>query len=140
MSDRIVALPPGVLDPIEGAYHDLQHALDQRRVRGRIVGLPRGMAPVALAAIRRHVPGRRWLGVGAPCRICQMPRARYVPTDPWVAPPIRAKRGSSIRFGTPPTGPTGIHVQVHHRNPEPVIRLDLIAEAYERGRLGYPPP
>lgn len=139
MSDRIVELRPGVLDAIEGAYHDLQHALDQRRVRGLIVGLPRGMAPVALAAVRRHVPGRRWLGVGSPCRVCRMPRARYTPAERWDVPTVKARRGG-IRFGTPPTGPIGIHVQVHHRDPEPVIRLDLIAEAYERGRLGYPPP
>jgi hypothetical protein len=97
------------------------------------------MAPVALAAVRRHVPGRRWLGVGAPCRICRMPRARYTPAERWDVPTVKARRGG-IRFSTPPTAPTGIHVQVHHRDPEPVVRLDLIAEAYERGRLGYPPP
>jgi hypothetical protein len=140
VSDRIIALRPGVLDAIEGAYHDLQHALDQRRVRGLIVGLPRGMAPVALAAVRRHVPGRRWLGVGAPCRICRMPRARYTPAERWDVPTVKARRGG-VRYPAGPPAPHGIQIHVQAPPvPDVVIRHDLIAEAYHRGRLGYPPP
>lgn len=67
-----------------------------------------------------------------------IPRQADDELGPWPWGPPRAAAGLDHRRMSPNTG-----IQVHVQGPPepvPIIRHDLIAEAYERGRLGYPPP
>jgi hypothetical protein len=98
--------------PVEAAYHGLQHALDRPRRQGRIVGLPAGVAGVALRAVEQHLPMRRWLGVGAtPCRVCAY----------GVRPLRRRRRVGQYRQGGPVGGgfitPGPLNITYHDPSP-----------------------